>query len=420
MFTSIDSIPNLGSIIDASIYPYAKMRAYFLDNVSNTPAQIYRWQLLYDPEPELALNPALGFTFSALTDSLQQGQNVEFAIAIENISEFDMDSLLVHYWVEDEDRNRTYLPYVRQDSLRSGEVLYDTITFDTENYPNSNSLWIFANPTNDTTGLQDQLEQYDFNNIAEIKFNIAVDEMNPLLDVTFDGLHILDGDIVNAKPTIKISLDDENPYLLLSEDMDTSNFQVFILKPGATQYTQIRFLDGTGANIMYWTTATGPDNKFEIEYPVEFAVDGTYKLRVQANDKSANLSGEMAYEIEFEIINRSTITNLLNYPNPFSTRTQFVFELTGSVIPDQIRIQIMTITGVVVREINEDEIGPLRIGRNRTEFWWDGRDQFGDPLANGVYLYKVVTRINGLDVENRETDADNFFKKGFGKMYLMR
>jgi flagellar hook assembly protein FlgD len=97
-----------------------------------------------------------------------------------------------------------------------------------------------------------------------------------------------------------------------------------------------------------------------------------------------------------------------------------VFTLTGSKIPDKFRIQIMTITGKVVKDIRREELGPLRIGRNMTEYAWDGKDEFGDQLANGIYLYRVMTSIDGEQIERRETNADSFFERGFGKMYLIK
>ncbi len=100
--------------------------------------------------------------------------------------------------------------------------------------------------------------------------------------------------------------------------------------------------------------------------------------------------------------------------------TAGVFTLTGAVIPDQIQIQIMTVTGKVVREITQDELGPIRIGNNISEFAWDGRDEYGDQLANGVYFYRVTVRSNGLQLDRRGTSADKAFKKGFGKIYLLR
>jgi flagellar hook assembly protein FlgD len=80
----------------------------------------------------------------------------------------------------------------------------------------------------------------------------------------------------------------------------------------------------------------------------------------------------------------------------------------------------MTVTGKVVREIDMDELGPLHIGRNITEYAWDGHDDFGDQLANGVYLYRVITRLNGESIELNQTQASQYFTKSFGKMYLMR
>ena len=80
----------------------------------------------------------------------------------------------------------------------------------------------------------------------------------------------------------------------------------------------------------------------------------------------------------------------------------------------------MTVNGTVVREITQEEIGPIKIGNNRTEYAWDGHDAYGDQLANGVYLYKVKIYNNGVEMKHRETSADRAFKNGIGKMYLLR
>jgi flagellar hook assembly protein FlgD len=114
---------------------------------------------------------------------------------------------------------------------------------------------------------------------------------------------------------------------------------------------------------------------------------------------------------------------MLNYPNPFTTSTAFVFTITGSEVPQNIKIQILTITGKVVREITKDELGLLHIGRNITEYKWNGTDQYGQKLANGVYLYRIVTNLNGKSLDrytSEKDDTDKYFNKGYGKMYLMR
>lgn len=417
IFSEIDSIPNLDAIIDAAEYPFAKIEGFYFDGVSQTPAQTNRWQVLYEPVPELAINKKKGYYFS-INDSILHGDSARFAIAIENISDFDFDSLLVHYSVQDYNHERQYIAYARQDSLRSGEVILDTVMISTKNLPNDNRLWVEANPYIDGI-LQDQGEQFYFNNVAFIDFHAETDKINPILDVTFDGLHILNRDIVSAKPFVTISVDDENQFFLFDSEDDTSNLQVFLREPGGTTYKSLRFRDGNGAELLRFIPASGEDNKCIIEYEPDFTVDGIYKLLVQAKDKSQNASGDIDYEIEFEVINASTITNVMNYPNPFTTRTQFVFTLTGRVIPDYFKIQILTASGRIVREITRAELGDLRIGRNITDYYWDGRDQFGDRLAAGVYFYTVTTKINGEQIDRRESGADEYINKEFGKMYLL-
>jgi flagellar hook assembly protein FlgD len=146
-------------------------------------------------------------------------------------------------------------------------------------------------------------------------------------------------------------------------------------------------------------------------------------LIVTGSDKSGNASGTIQYQVTFKIITKAMISNMLNYPNPFTTSTAFVFTITGSDVPQNIKIQILTITGKVVKEITKDELGPLHVGRNITEYKWDGTDTYHQRLAIGVYLYHVVTNLNGKSLDKYKAQSDNtdqYFIKGYGKMYLMK
>ena len=151
--------------------------------------------------------------------------------------------------------------------------------------------------------------------------------------------------------------------------------------------------------------------------------DGEYELIVTGKDAVGNKAGDLDYHVVFNVINKPMISNMLNYPNPFTTSTAFVFTLTGSDVPQNMRIQILTITGKIVKEITKDELGPIHIGRNITDYKWDGTDMYGQKLANGVYLYRVLTNLNGKSLDKYKTsenDTDKYFNKGYGKIYLMR
>lgn len=413
-----DDVLDLGAIVDAELYPKVRLRGKFHDIGATVPrpGQMDRWQLMYTPVPECAINPQLGY-FQAL-DGWFQGQQASVAVAVQNISAFDMDSLLMEARVVDRQNVSHVVHYRRHSPLPAGAWQLDTIHFNTLPFGGLNTLIVEANPVDTVTDVYDQPEQYHFNNIAQWRFDVAVDDENPLLDVTFDGIHILDGDIVSARPEIEVSLNDENTVLLLDSPGDTAQFKVFLTRPGGAG-ERIYFRDGQGHENLQFIPADGPENEARIFYRPVLATDGKYLLTVQAEDLSDNISGDNDYKINFEVINRSTITEVLNYPNPFTTNTRFVFTLTGSVVPTYMKIQIMTVTGKVVREVKMHELGALRVGRNITDFAWDGTDEFGDKLARGVYLYRVISQINGEEIEYRATDAASYFTKGFGKMYKL-
>ncbi|MBI2269929.1 MAG: hypothetical protein HYU69_06160 [Bacteroidetes bacterium] len=402
---------NLKPYLNASTYPYIKLVAYMKDDSLHDPPQLVRWQVIYTPVPEAAINPLAAGGLTFYNDTVQEGDNVKLTYPVQNISEYDfVDSILITSWVEDNKGvMHTNPDRMKKKPFVAGEIMYDTITVNTEGFAGYNNLWVEVNPVGKP---KSQLEQYHFNNIMSLGFTVSSDHINPLLDVTFDGIHILDRDIVSAKPSILVKLKDENKFLALNSPDD---FAVFIKKPSSSATEPVAF----GSQLTF-TPAVLPNNSCKINYTPSFAEDGIYELTVQAKDRSGNLSGSLDYKTRFEVITKSTITELMNYPNPFSTATRFVFTLTGTEIPDNLKVQIMTVTGKVVREITRDQLGPIHIGRNITEYAWDGKDEFGDQLGNGIYLYHVQTRLNGASIEKRASGADAFFTRGFGKMYLMR
>ncbi|MEM9897632.1 MAG: transporter, partial [Bacteroidota bacterium] len=289
----------------------------------------------------------------------------------------------------------------------SGDTTIFNLQFSSFGRDGDNSLVVDVAPAEN--------EFYRENNRVTLSNAIQVtpDQTNPVLDVTFDGFHILNGDIVSPTPMIAITLRDDNSLVAKS---DTSGFNLEIRGPAEdADFQRVNFTD---PKVSFTSGEAG--EAFEVNYEAGPLENGVHTLRVNAEDAFGNAAGTEPLEIAFEVINESTITHFYPYPNPFSTSCRFVFTLTGSEIPNEIKIQIMTVSGRVVREITQDEIGPLRIGNNITEFAWDGRDEYGDLLANGVYFYRVFTNIAGNQVDQRATSADRAFKRGFGKLYILR
>jgi len=403
---------SLKSLINPATYPNIQLIYFTQDPSQSIPPQLNRWQVLYTPAPDLAINPNGPSAVDTLkSSSVQEGDTVKFIYPIQNISEFNFPAPITYSsWVIDANGALHNLPdRTKNLSIGPGQLIQDTVKLSTKGYPNANQLWVEVNQAGKPTT---QPEQYHFNNIANVQFSAKPDRINPLLDVTFDGVHILNNDIVSAKPNILIGLTDENKYLALN---NPALFKVFLISPGSPTPVAISF----GPQMTFYP-AVLPKNSCKLNYTPNFTQDGQYTLIVQASDASGNASGPVSFQIQFEVITRSMISQLMNYPNPFSTATHFVFTLTGSTVPDDILIRIMTVSGKVVREITKNELGPLHIGRNITDYAWDGRDQFGNPVGIGVYLYHVQTQLNGHAMENYTTGADQFFTNGFGKMVLIR
>ena len=399
------------SSINAAQYPYLRLRLRNADSIHNTPYQLKYWRLTYDPVPEGAIAPNLYFQ---TRDTVDVGEEFDIAVAFKNVSPWAFtDSMRVKLVITDKANRAIPIPVQRFRILQADpDTLIIRAKVPTAQFGGLNTLFIEVNPDND------QLEQYHFNNFAYRNLYVRPDTLNPLMDVTFDGIHILNTDIVSSKPEIVIKLMDEAKWMPLD---DNNLVKVSVKYPDGTT-RQFQFNSDT---LQFVPAGQGPNqsNTATVNFNPHFFKDGNYELIVTGRDKSDNAAGTIEYRVMFQVINKPMISNMMNYPNPFTTSTAFVFTLTGSEIPQNLRIQIMTITGKIVRDITRDELGPLRIGRNITEFKWDGTDQYGQKLANGIYLYRVITNLNGKSLDKykaAEDNTDKYFNKGYGKMYLMR
>ena len=82
---------------------------------------------------------------------------------------------------------------------------------------------------------------------------------------------------------------------------------------------------------------------------------------------------------------------MLNYPNPFTTNTNFWFDHNHPLEPLQVNIRIFTVTGKLVKTIAKTIISE---GNRSTELEWNGRDDYGDKVGRGVYIYILNVRTS--------------------------
>ncbi|WP_296620370.1 C25 family cysteine peptidase [Marivirga sp.] len=396
------------SAVDANRFPQLRLRVTLSDPDNLTPAELSAWQVVYEEVPDAVLIPQDENTPEA--NEIAEGELYTKSFQVFNVTPNSFDTPIYYQRQIFNRETRTfYTEEMQIPPLLAETDTSFTIEVNTRGKVGENDLNLNFNYNRPYSEKRFTNNILDYNRL----FTVKKDSLPPLVEVTFDGITILDGDIVSPRPYIQIKLKDENTLITKS---DTTGIEIRLRRDCEECISErINF---SNANIE-WIPAT-EENSFTVNYQPDGLEDGNYQLSVQASDASENTAGEEPYKVRFEVVNASTITNFYPYPNPFSTSTRFVFTLTGTDLPQEIKIQILTVTGRVVRKILQDEIGPIHIGNNITDYAWDGKDEFGDRLANGVYLYRVLVRKDGAFMEQRATSADKAFTKGYGKLYILR
>ncbi len=140
-------------------------------------------------------------------------------------------------------------------------------------------------------------------------------------------------------------------------------------------------------------------------YPLRGLTPGRHKLLVKGWD-IANNSGEGFTEFVVAEDGKAALAHVLNYPNPFTTNTSFQFEhnLAGQLL--DVQISIFSVSGKLVKTILHTTSAD---GFRVTDIAWDGKDEYGDQLARGVYLYRV--KVRGTDVAGGTATAESDFEK---------
>lgn len=118
---------------------------------------------------------------------------------------------------------------------------------------------------------------------------------------------------------------------------------------------------------------------------------GPHTLKIKAWDVLNN-SNDVVLEFVVVKDEELQITHVLNYPNPFTTKTQFWFEHNKPGLNLMVRLQIFTVSGRIIKTF-EKTINTA--GNRSNELEWDGRDQYGDRVGKGVYLYKLTVIAPG-------------------------
>ncbi len=224
--------------------------------------------------------------------------------------------------------------------------------------------------------LEDQVGSDETILVGGINQNAPVDNEGPIIQLYMNDETFVDGGVTDSSPFLLAKLEDQSG----------------INTAGGIGHDILAILDEDDANPFvlndYYKAAQDDFTRGEVYFPLRDLEPGLHTLRLRAWDTHNNSSEA---EIQFVVSedNELVITRVLNYPNPFVNYTEFWFNHNRPFEPLEVQVQVFTVSGKLVWTQNQLVNTDGFLSRDIT---WDGRDDFGDRIGKGVYVYKLTVR----------------------------
>ncbi len=207
--------------------------------------------------------------------------------------------------------------------------------------------------------------------------SFAADGIGPKVKVYMNDENFAFGGLTNASPILLVKLEDET-------GINTTG--------NGIGHDLTAVLDGSAQNMTvlndYYESELDNYKRGTVKYAYSKLADGKHNLKVKAWDIHNNSSEDYT---EFIVASdaKLALTHVYNYPNPFTTHTQFMFEHNRPCEDLNVSVQIYTVSGRLVKNIQQQ----VHCNGFRTDdIEWDGRDDYGDAIGKGVYVYKLSVR----------------------------
>ena len=221
--------------------------------------------------------------------------------------------------------------------------------------------------------------------VGGINENAEEDNIGPVINLFMNDENFVSGGITNEQPALIARLQDDN-------GINTAS---------GIGHDITAIIDGDETNPFvlndYYEANVDDYKNGKLSYPFRDLEPGIHTLTLKAWDVYNNSS---TAQIEFNVRDKDeelVITNVLNYPNPFIDYTEFWFNHNSSDVLD-VSVQIFTVSGKLVRTLNGQTSGGGKVTSSLSkDIVWDGRDDFGDKIGKGVYVYKLKVRSNRLN-----------------------
>jgi hypothetical protein len=220
------------------------------------------------------------------------------------------------------------------------------------------------------------------------------DREGPIIKIGFQGQDFMEGNLVGEKSILEVEIADSISGVNIAGDIGHNITMVVdeqesneIILTELFNYYENNFKAGKVVYDFsnYKRSTLDQSNQLTEQYGL---APGEHRITIKAWDNFNNSSLTTA---SFKVVSDDVlkITNVFNYPNPFSSFTTFTFDINRDC---KVKIKIYTVAGRLIESIDN-----LQAGAGMYHVDWDGRDRDGDVLANGVYLYKIIATTQQQD-----------------------
>ncbi len=224
-----------------------------------------------------------------------------------------------------------------------------------------------------------------------ISSSSIIDKVGPTINTFLNDEKFVSGSITNTNPVLLVKLNDES-------GINTTGIGIGhdIVATLTSQNEQ----DKSIILNQYYQATLDSYQEGTVRYPIAALAPGLYSLKIKAWDVFNN-SSEQTITFEVKSSAQLTLAHVLNYPNPFTIKTNFQFQHNHPNEDLEVQINIKTVSGRLIKTINQLVNSA---GNTVNDIFWDGKDDFGEKIARGVYIYelKVRSSVSGNSVQKIE------------------
>lgn len=215
------------------------------------------------------------------------------------------------------------------------------------------------------------------------------DNIPPVIQLFMDDETFTDGGNTSTTPKLLARIKDESG---VNTSLNSIGHNITVV------------IDGDLANPIslneFYTTEKDDFTTGLVSYEMPELTPGNHTITFKAWD-TYNNSSTQTLTFYAQEDKGFKLSRVLNYPNPFINHTEFWFKNNRQGDPIEITVQVYTLSGKLVKTIHAADSNIDEISRAVT---WDGKDDFGNKLGKGVYVYKLTVKeiISGQSDEKIE------------------